>query len=99
MSKEVKSPSFEIVSNITLDRDLSAFVLEQDGKMDLSMISKHMGTAWICSSCGDIKWQKSKVCEYCAVNSKATKTKWLEVRVTTSKHWKSMLRKRKEGRD
>lgn len=50
--------------------------------------------AWICSTCGDIKWKKSKDCEYCSVNGRKL-TKWIKAWVVTYGMRKKLLGKQK----
>jgi len=94
MSKESKNPCFEIASYRTFGKNLSMKLLQHDGRMDLSKMCEHKGIAWICSTCGDITWEKSKTCRYCEVNG-LTKTKWFKVWVVTYAMRKKLLRRSK----
>lgn len=41
------------------------------------------GVAWVCCTCGDITWDKSDTCEYCRVNGRKERSKWIKLLVAT----------------
>lgn len=90
----LRFPTFEATSCSMLKRLLANRL---KGRMDVSMLNKHDGTAWICSQCGDLSWDKTRRCQYCVVNHPETKrTKWFKVHVMTENFWRHLANGRKD---